>query len=59
MQLNLNFLDQLAPPPTPSLQVPTTWEQIDGAARNAAVEILARLITRMLQNEPAMESSDE
>jgi len=59
MQLNLNFLDQLAPPPNPSPQVPTAWEQIDAAARIAAVEILARLITRMLQNEPAMESSDE
>jgi len=59
MQLNLNLLDQLAPPPSPSPQVPTAWEQIDAAARIAAVEILARLITRMLQDEPAMEASDE
>jgi hypothetical protein len=59
MQLSLNFLDQLDPPPSPSPQVPTAWEQIDAAARAAAVDILARLITRMLQNEPAMEASDE
>jgi hypothetical protein len=58
MQLNLNLLD-LAPPPSPSPQVPTAWEQIDAAARIAAVEILARLITRMLQDEPAMEARDE
>jgi hypothetical protein len=59
MQLNLNLLDHLAPPPSPSPQVPTAWEQIDAAARIAAVEILARLITRMLQDEPAMEARDE
>jgi hypothetical protein len=59
MQLNLNLLDQLAPPPSPSPQVPTAWEQIDEAARIAAVAILARLITRMLQSEPAMEANDE
>ena len=59
MQLNLNLLDQLAPPPSRSPQVPTAWEQIDAAARIAAVEILARLITRMFQDEPAMEARDE
>jgi hypothetical protein len=59
MQLNLNLLDQLTPPPSPSPQAPTAWEQIDEAARIAAVEILARLITRMLQSEPAMEARDE
>jgi hypothetical protein len=59
MQLNLNFLDQFAPPPNPSAKVPTAWEQIDAAARVAAVEILARLITRMLLNEAAMEARDE
>jgi hypothetical protein len=59
MQLNLNLLNHLAPPPSPSPQVPTAWEQIDAAARIAAVEILARLITRMLQDEPAMEAHDE
>jgi hypothetical protein len=40
MQLNLNFLDQLAAPPSPSPQVPTAWEQIDAAARIAAVAML-------------------
>jgi len=39
--------------------MPTAWERIDAAARIAAVEILARLITRMLQDEPAMEARDE
>ena len=59
MQLNLNLLDQFAPPPNPSPKVPTAWEQIDAAARVAAVEILARLITRMLLNEPATEARNE
>jgi hypothetical protein len=59
MQLNLDFLDQLAPPPNPSPQVPTAWEQIDAAARIAAIDILARLITRMLLNQPATEARDE
>jgi hypothetical protein len=59
MQLNLNLLDQFAPPPNPSPQVPTAREQMDAAARIAAIEILVRLITRMLQSEPAMEARDE
>ncbi len=59
MQLNLNLLDLFAPPPSPSPQVPTAWEQMDAAARIAAVEILARLITRILQSELAMEARDE
>jgi hypothetical protein len=57
--IELEFSRSTRPPPSPSPQVPTAWEQIDAAARIAAVEILARLITRMLQNEPAMEASDE
>jgi hypothetical protein len=32
---------------------------MDAAARIAAIEILVRLITRMLQSEPAMEARDE
>jgi hypothetical protein len=50
VQLNLDFSDQPDPPggslgesPTPS-----HWEQLDEPARCAALEILARLIARML-----------
>jgi len=55
MQLNLEFFDQPAVPPS----APVTWEQIDEAARMAAIEILARLISRLLQNGPSTEASDE
>jgi hypothetical protein len=55
MQLNLDFFDQPDLPP----RAPAAWEQIEEAARIAAIEILARLIARMLQEEPAMEASDE
>ena len=55
MQLNLDFFDQPDLPP----RAPAAWEQIDETARIAAIEILARLIARMLQEEPAMEASDE
>ncbi len=55
MQLNLDLFDELDPPPKP----PAGWEQIDEAARLAAIEILARLITRMLQDGPVTEPSDE
>jgi len=55
MQLNLDFFDQ---PDVPA-NAPATWEQIDEAARMAAIEILARLISRLLQNGPATEASDE
>jgi len=57
MQLNLDFFDQPNVPP----RAPEAWEQIDEATRLAAIEILARLITRMLQGEKAtsMEACDE
>ena len=55
MQLNLDFFDQ---PDVPA-NAPVTWEQIDEAARMAAIEILARLIARLLPDDPAMEASDE
>jgi hypothetical protein len=50
MQLTLAFLD---PPDLPvgalsASLAPTLWEQFDEAARSAALEILARLIARML-----------
>ena len=55
MQLSLEFFDQPDVPPRAS----ATWEQIDEAARMAAIEILARLISRLLQGDPATEASDE
>jgi hypothetical protein len=55
MQLNLDFFDQ---PDVPQ-SAPVTWEQIDEAARSAAIELLARLIARLLQNDPATETGDE
>lgn len=53
MQLNLEFFDQPDVPPS------ATWDQIDEAARMAAIEILARLISRLLQTGPSTEASDE
>ena len=61
MQLNLAFLDHPDLPPSPSPAAPptTAWDQLDEASRIAALEILARLIARMLSPEPAREASDE
>jgi hypothetical protein len=56
MQLNLDLFDQLDLP----AKAPAAWEQIDEAARIAAIDILARLITRMLlSGESVMEASHE
>ena len=55
MQLNLDLFDESDPPAAP----PLTWEQIDETARRAAIEMLARLITRMLQDAPVTEPTDE
>ncbi len=54
MQLNLTFLDRPDLPPNP-----TAWEQLDEASRIAALEILARLIARMLSAKSTREASDE
>jgi hypothetical protein len=65
MQLNLAFLDPSKPQapdpaPTPaSSQTPNPWDQLDEPARNAALEILARLIARMLASPSMTEASDE
>ena len=61
MQLNLAFLDppDQPPGPAPADPSPTPWGQIDEAARMAALDILARLIARMLAAEPAKEASNE
>jgi hypothetical protein len=48
MQLNLAFLDPPDPPMGPPSPAPIPWEQLDEAARRAALDILARLIARML-----------
>jgi len=57
MQLNLIFLD-LPDPPTRSTKLPSApWEQLDEVARQAALEILARLIARMLEAEATREAS--
>lgn len=55
MQLTLEFCDQPAVPPS----APVEWEQIDEAARMAAIEILAHLVSRLPQNGPSTEASDE
>lgn len=58
MQLTLTFLDLPAPqapdplPPAASSPATVPWNQLDEAARLAALEILARLIARMLAAEP-------
>ena len=61
MQLNLAFLN----PPEPSSgrvprsPPPAAWEQLDEAARIAALGVLARLIARMLADAPAKEKGNE
>lgn len=61
MQMRLAFLDQADQPPSPSTTIPsaTAWNQLDEASRLAALEILARLIARMLAAAPAVEATDE
>jgi hypothetical protein len=61
MQLKLAFLDQPNLPPNPSPAVPLVivWNQLDEASRLAALEILARLIARMLSARSTTEGSDE
>jgi hypothetical protein len=62
MQMNLAFLEPQAPdpPPNPASTLPLNlWDQLDEASRNAALDILARLIARVLAVEPMMEASDE
>ena len=60
MQLNLDFFDQPDPPGSHLGESPTPshWEQLDEPARCAALEILARLIARMLV-AAVREASDE
>ncbi|HEY3656798.1 MAG TPA: hypothetical protein VGL34_17650, partial [Steroidobacteraceae bacterium] len=56
MQLDLAFLD----PPNPTRHQSTSpWDEIDPGARAAAIEILSRLIARMLAARPAKDATDE
>ena len=50
MQLNLAFFDPPDAPEGPLWEslAPSLWERLDEPARCAALEILARLIARML-----------
>jgi hypothetical protein len=61
MQLNLAFLNLPEPPssPAPTSPPPATWEQLDEAARIAALGVLARIIVRMLVDAPAKETGNE
>jgi hypothetical protein len=61
MQLHLAFLELTDPtPPSPTAPTnPPPWEQIDGAARIAAVELLARLIANTLAAQRGKEMPDE
>ena len=59
MQLNLAFLNQPNPSPNPSAASVTAWNQLDESSRIAALEILARLIARMLSARSTRETSDE
>jgi hypothetical protein len=61
MQLNLAFLDQPDLPLSPSSAAPSAiaWDQVDEASRIAALEILTRLIARMLSARSTREVSDE
>jgi hypothetical protein len=61
MQLNLAFLNPPEPPsgPAPTSPPPAAWEQLDAAARLAALGVLARLIARMLVDASAKETGHE
>ena len=60
MQLNLALLEPSEPPtssaPSPP---PPPWDQLDEATRLAALDVLARLIARMLVEAPAKEAGNE
>jgi hypothetical protein len=60
MQLRLVFLDETEPTPSIPTNSPTTpWKHIDETARMAALELLARLIARMLAAQEEGETPDE
>ena len=66
MQLKMPFLEVAEPSPSmpttgsaPSSPPPTAWDQLDDAARSAALGLLARLIARMLAQAPTKETGHE
>ena len=61
MQLNLAFLNPPEAPSGSALMSPpaAAWEQLDEAARLAALGVLARLIARMLVEAAAKEMGHE
>ena len=60
MQLKLAFLEPTEPPTgSASPPLPTAWNQLDEAARIAALHKLAVLIARMLATRPAEEAGNE
>src|SRR5438132_13024513 len=61
MQLNLAFLDRpdLTPNPFPAAPSATAREQLHQASRIAALELLARLIARMISARSTREAGDE
>ena len=61
MQLNLAFLDLPDPPSILASKSapPAAWEQLDEAARLAALDMLASLIARMLAAAAAKETGNE
>lgn len=56
MQLSLAFLDPDDQPPSPTA---TPWDRMSEQTREEALDILARVIARMLAAEPGQEASDE
>jgi hypothetical protein len=61
MQLNLAFLNPPEAPSGSALMSPpaAAWEQLDEAARLAALGVLARLIARMLVDAATKEMGHE
>ena len=66
MQLKMPFLEVAEPSPTmptagsaPTNPPSAAWDQIDETARIAALDLLARLIARMLANAPSKEAGHE
>jgi hypothetical protein len=60
MQLHLAFFELTDLPPNPTTPTsPPPWEQIDEAARIAALELLARLFAHMLAAQGTGETSNE
>ena len=60
MQPNL-FLDPSDPPPSPTSSSPPqgAWDQLDETVRIAALELLARLIARVIADAPIKELGHE